>query len=90
MKSIRGKFLVRVGKTSAGEKVIVFSGAAIPLNFSIDEIDDNDEMWVADILITDGIRFSEKEKGSDGSLSPEEFIQGKFQHPMYWNKRTTM
>lgn len=88
MREIRGKFLIRIGRDRAtNKKVIVLAGVAEPTNFDINEIDDNDEMWVADILISGGLRFSEKEKGSDGSLSLEDFIRGKFQHPMHWNKK---
>lgn len=43
---LRGKYLVRKAKLENGTEVIILSGVFYPQNFNVDEIKDNDEMWL--------------------------------------------
>jgi hypothetical protein len=85
-KILRGKYLVRKSKLSDGQDVLTISGVFYPQNFNIDEVKDNDEMWVSDIIISSGgIRFTDP-IGLDGG-SPEDFISGNNQSPSCWNTK---
>ena len=85
-KVLRGKYLVRKSKLSNGQNVLTISGVFHPQNFNIDEVKDNDEMWVSDIIISSGgIRFTDP-IGVDGG-SPEDFISGDNQSPSCWSTK---
>jgi hypothetical protein len=84
MKQLRGKCLVRKSKTTDGKDVIMLCGSFFPKTEI--EITD-DEMWVCDIIVSGGIRFSEP---NDYSLSPEDFLSGHGQQPQYWKKRSEL
>jgi hypothetical protein len=83
---LRGKFLVRKSKLSDGKEVVILSGIFHPINFEINTINDNDEMWVSDIIVSSaGIRYTDP-IGVDGG-SPEDFISGVKQLPEDWKTR---
>jgi len=88
MKTIRGKYLVRIGTNEKGEKKIIICGTFDPVDFDIDEINDNDEMWVSDLMIVDGgVKFTGRHHGA---LSPEDFLEGEFQLPSSWECRENL
>lgn len=82
-KIIRGKFLVRKGTTHDGDEILVIAGVFHPRNFSLDEIKNNDEMWVADLIVAGGWKFTDPSTYS-GVGSVEEFLEGNFQRPEDW------
>lgn len=85
-KILKGKYLVRKSKLSNGQDVLTISGVFHPQNFNIDEVKDNDEMWVSEIIISSGgIRFTDP-IGVDGG-SPEDFISGNNQSPSCWGTK---
>lgn len=86
---LRGKYLVRKSKLQNGDEVITLSGVFHPQNFNVDEIKDNDEMWVSDIIVsTGGIKFTDP-IGIDGS-SPEDFISGVNQSTLNWKTKGSL
>ena len=83
---LRGKYLVRKSKLKNGTEVVILFGVFHPQNFNVNEIKDNDEMWVSDLRVLDGgIRFSDP-FGTDGG-SPEDFIAGVNQSPRDWKTK---
>lgn len=84
-KSFRGKFLVRRATNhSDGKQSVVICGVFKP-NFDINQLNDNDEMWVADLVVgSGGIRFSGKETLGP---SPEDFLEGQCMSPSSWKNR---
>lgn len=88
VKILRGKYLVRKGTLANGEKVLTLTGVFHP-NFSLDEIKDNDEMWVSDIIINGGIKFTDPVNFS-GACSPEEFLLGEYQSPEDWKTKSEL
>ena len=83
-KTLRGKYLVRKSK-----EVVVICGVFHPTNFNINDINDNDEMWVSDIMVSsNGIRFTDP-IGLDGG-SPEDFISGENQSPSNWKTKSSL
>lgn len=86
---LRGKYLVRKAKLENGSEVITLSGVFYPQNFKVDEIKDNDEMWVSDIIISSGgIRFTDPIDIDGGS--PEDFISGMNQLPDNWKTKGSL
>lgn len=89
MKILRGKYLVRKSKLKSGEDVVIICGVFYPQNFNIDEIKNNDEMWVSDIQVSDGgIRFTDP-TGIDGG-SPENFLSGINQSHFNWKTKGSL
>ena len=84
-KLLKGKYLVRKSKLEDGTPIITLTGVFYPKNFNIDDIKDNDEMWVSDIIIGDGVRFTDP-VGIDGG-SPEEFLGGENMSPSCWKTK---
>ena len=87
-KILRGKYLVRKSKLPNGQEVLTISGVFHPINFNIDEVKDNDEMWVSDIIVSGRIRFTDP-IGIDGG-SPEDFISGINQSPSSWKTKDVL
>ena len=88
-KILRGKYLIRKSKLTDGKQVLTISGVFHPMNFDVNEINNDDEMWVSDIIIADGgIRFSDPE-GIDGG-SHEDFLAGVNQSPDYWKTKSKL
>ena len=86
---LRGKYLVRKSKLENGTEVLVLSGVFHPQNFNLNEIKDNDEMWVSDIIVSSGgIKFIDP-IGTDGG-SPEDFISGENQSPSCWKTKESL
>ncbi len=87
---LRGKYLVRKSKLENGEKVLTLSGVFYASNFDINEVNDNDEMWVSDIIISGGIRFTDP-FGTDAG-SPEDFVSGSgnMQSPSNWQTKSNL
>ena len=86
---LRGKYLVRKSKLKNGAEVIILSGIFYPQNFNVNEIKNNDEMWVSDITVSSGgLRFTDP-IGIDGG-SPEDFISGINQSPTSWKTKDTL
>jgi hypothetical protein len=86
---LRGKYLVRKSKLENGTEVLVLSGVFHPQNFNLNEIKDNDEMWVSDIIVSSGgIKFTDP-IGTDGG-SPEDFISGHNQSPLCWETKESL
>jgi hypothetical protein len=86
---LRGKYLVRKSKLENGTVVITLSGVFYAQNFDVNEIKDNDEMWVSDIIVSSGgLRFTDP-IGVDGG-SPEDFISGDNQSPGSWKTKTSL
>ena len=86
---LRGKYLIRKSKLKNGTEVVTLSGVFFPQNFSVDEIKNDDEMWVSDIIISSGgIRFTNP-IGTDGG-SPEDFIDGLNQLPSNWKTKDSL
>lgn len=86
---LRGKYLVRKSKLSNGQEVLTISGVFYPQNFNIDEVKDNDEMWVSDLVVSSGgIRFTDP-IGRDG-VSPEDFMSGENHSPSDWNNKNKL
>ena len=86
---LRGKYLVRKSKLENGTEVLVLSGVFHPQNFNLNEIKDNDEMWVSDIIVSSGgIKFTDP-IGTDGG-SPEDFICGHNQSPLCWETKESL
>lgn len=81
MKQLTGKCLVRKVETRNGDDAIMLCGTFFPKTKI--EID-GDEMWVCDVLVNSGIKFSEPH---NISFSPEEFLEGYCQSPGDWNKK---
>jgi hypothetical protein len=85
MKTIRGKYLVRVASNANGQKKIIICGIFDPIDFDIESIDTRDEMWVSDLLVMNGgVKFTGK---CNGALSPEDFLEGEFHSPSFWSNR---
>jgi len=82
---LRGKYLVRKSKLEDGTPILTISGVFRPINFSIDDIKENDEMWVSDVEVIDGLKFTDP-IGVDGG-SPEDFINGNRQSPKDWKTK---
>ena len=87
-KILRGKYLVRKTKKENGKDCLILVGVFNPINFKIDDINDNDEMWVSDIIISDGIRFTDPIENDGGS--PEDFLEGNANSPKFWKNRTDL
>jgi hypothetical protein len=88
VKTIRGKYLVRIGTNEKEEKKIIICGTFDPVDFDIDEINDSDEMWVSDLIVIDGgIKFTGRCKGA---LSPEDFLEGECQLTSSWECRENL
>ena len=86
---LRGKYLVRKTKLENGTEVITLTGVFHPTNFDISSINDNDEMWVSDIIVSSGgLRFTDPH-GTDGG-SPEDFIAGLYQSPSEWKTKSSL
>jgi hypothetical protein len=85
---LRGKYLVRKSKLENGTEVITLSGVFHPQNFNVNEIKDNDEMWISDIIVSSGMKFTDP-IGTDGG-SPEDFISGVNQSPSYWKTKESL
>ncbi len=85
---LRGKFLVKKNTMQDGKSVLTITGVFHPLTFSVDDINDDDEMWVSDIIISGGLKFTEP-IGLDGG-SPEDFLSGNNQSPSNWKNKTTL
>jgi hypothetical protein len=85
MKTLRGKYLVKKSKLSDGTEILTLSGVFIPQNFDLDEINDNDEMWVSDIIISGGLKFADPIGGDGGS--PEDFLSGLNQSTSDWKTK---
>ena len=83
-KSIRGKFLMRRGTLANGEEVLILAGVARPTDFQTGDLDDNDEMWVADVTFEVGLRFSGR---AHNNLPMEDFLEGEQQSPKCWAKK---
>ena len=86
MKTLRGKYLVRIGKNSSGDKKVIICGVFNPIDFDINTIHDNDEMWISDIIINGGIKFSD----SKDTCSPEDFLEGTCQLPDNWKNKEVL
>lgn len=86
---LRGKYLVRKSKLENGKEVIILAGVFHPLNFNVEDIKNNDEMWVSDIIVSSGgLRFTDP-IGVDGG-SPEDFISGVNQSPLNWENKNNL
>lgn len=84
-RQLRGKCLVRKSTLTNGEEVLTICGNFYP-NFNINEIKDNDEMWVCDMTIEDGgLRFTNPTSIDGGS--PENFLNGDNNLPKHWNTK---
>jgi len=83
-KVIRGKYLVRKAKLENGTEVLTITGVFHPQNFNLDEINDNDEMWVSDLIVASGgLKFTEP----TSFMSPEDFLEGNGQTPREWKNK---
>lgn len=86
---LRGKYLVRKAKLENGTEIITLTGVFHPTNFDISSINDNDEMWISDIIVSSGgLRFTDP-YGNDGG-SPEDFISGLYQSPSEWKTKSSL
>ncbi|MDK2772975.1 MAG: hypothetical protein KYX68_12225 [Flavobacterium sp.] len=66
--------------------MIIICGVFHPTNFKVTDINDNDEMWVSDIMVSsNGIRFSDPIGLSE--VSPEDFLSGENQLPSNWKTK---
>lgn len=75
METFVGKFLVRKSTNTAGQTVLVLTGGAIPDNFKLSEVSDQDEIWVARLGLVEVNKYVPKNKGSTGfNGSPEDFL----------------
>ncbi len=86
-KILRGKYLVRKGELKDGSPIITITGIFRPTNFSLDDVNDNDEMWVSDIIINGGLRFTNSTHSSHSACSPEDFLAGTHQLPTDWKNK---
>jgi hypothetical protein len=83
---LRGKYLVRKSTLGDGKQVLTLTGVFHPMNFDINEVNSDDEMWVSDIIVSDGgIRFSDPFELDGGS--PEDFLAGRMQSPSDWKTK---
>jgi hypothetical protein len=80
---LRGKYLVKKNKLEDGTHILTISGIFRPINFSIDDIADNDEMWVSDVEVIKGLKFTDPHSVDGGS--PEDFISGE--NPKDWETK---
>lgn len=87
-KILRGKYLVRKGTLDNGDKILILTGMFFPINFDINEIKDEDEMWVSNLIVGSGVKFTDP-IGSDGS-SPEDFLDGQMTDPSCWKTKTKL
>ena len=88
-KRLRGKCLVRKSKLKDGRDVLVLCGMFIPLNFDIEEISSNDEMWVSDIIIPKGgLKYTDPVSIDD--ISPEDFLEGAKQSTSNWKTKSSL
>lgn len=85
-KILRGKYLVRKSKLTDGTPVLTLSGVFYPQNFSVDDVKDDDEMWVSDIIVSEGGLCFTDPIDRDGG-SPEDFLEGKNQSPLCWKTK---
>lgn len=85
-KILRGKYLVRKAKLENNkEEVVIICGVFYPTNFNIKDINDKDEMWVSDIMVSsDGVRFTDS---INGGYSIEDFINGTSQSSSDWKTK---
>ena len=85
-KILRGKYLVKRAVLKDGSEVVILSGIFRPINFSINDIKEDDEMWVSDLeVLSGGIRFTDPHSVDGGSL--EDFISGNNQSPKDWKNK---
>jgi hypothetical protein len=87
MKKLRGKYLVRRTKLVNGAEGLILTGVFYP-DFDINEINENDEMWVSDITIGNGLRFTDPVKPDAGS--PEDFLDGNCMSPKDWKTKSEL
>ncbi len=81
MKQLRGKFLLRKSTLQNGSTVLTMTGVFPSYNF---DIEDGDEMWVADVVIQDGgFAFSNPSR----EVSPEDFLSGENQNIKEWKTK---
>ena len=86
-KQLIGKFMVRKSKTQNGELCLILCGAFHPQNFELNEIKDNDEMWVANIeILPGGLKFTNP-KTNNGLRSPEDFLEGEGMSSDFWKTK---
>jgi len=87
-KIIRGKYLVRKKKIYNGSDILIVTGVFYPINFNLNEIGDNDEMWISDLMVIDGgLKFSDP---INNNISPEDFLSGKNQMPISWKIKSKL
>ena len=85
-KILSGKYLVKRAVLKDGSEVVILSGIFRPINFSINDIKEDDEMWVSDLeVLSGGIRFTDPHSVDGGSL--EDFISGNNQSPKDWKNK---
>jgi hypothetical protein len=86
---LRGKFMVRRSKLKKGKNVLIICGVFDPMNFNIEDINTRDEMWVSDIVISGGIRFSGNKIMPS---SPEDFLSNEndIQNPKVWENKSEL
>jgi hypothetical protein len=85
-KVIIGKYLIKKATLKNGEVVLTLTGVFHPKNFNIDEINDNDEMWVSGLITTNGLKFT----NPFNSVSPEDFLSGENQSPKDWKNKSVL
>ncbi len=88
-KILRGKFLIRKGTSSNGREFLTITGVTIP-NFPLSEIKDNDEMWVTDLIVSGGFRYTGPLDNTHSNCSPEEFLEGVGQNKSLWKHRENL
>lgn len=84
-KTFKGKFLVRRSALSNKEPVVIICGV-FKTNFDSNILNDDDEMWVAELEVKEGgLRFHNRV--STRQFSPEDFLEGEHQAPSYWQNK---
>jgi hypothetical protein len=82
MESLKGKFLIRRAKLCNEEVVVVAGVAFCP---TIKQIDAGDELWVAEFLLSDVMKFKGFDhKSPTWNKGIEEFIAGFGQNVREW------
>jgi hypothetical protein len=81
---LRGKCLVRKTTLPNGIEGVTLTGVFFPHDNL--EISDTDEMWVTDLVISGGLKFTEP----FNECSPEDFLSGENQLPKQWKNKTNL
>lgn len=65
---------MRRAKMVNGKEAFILCGTALPENFPIESINDNDEVWCARLAVMDVSKYKQRDGSTGYKGSPEDFL----------------